>query len=101
MRKIFLFLSLINLYLIIWTQISSIAEENNKEEEVFLEKIIVTDRGYYVDPVYYPLAVPASEESTTSVVSSGEIKASHKKTAVEAIENVRQRNPQRVFQEDV
>ncbi|MFH1853889.1 MAG: TonB-dependent receptor plug domain-containing protein [Candidatus Omnitrophota bacterium] len=65
----------------------SIAEEN-KQKEVFLEKIIITDRGYYIDPVYYPLAVPASEESTTSIVTSGEIEASHKKTVVEALENV-------------
>jgi len=88
MKKNFVLLSSISLCLLTLAQVSSFAEENNKEDEISLEKIIVTDRGYYVDPVYYPLAVPASEESTTSIVKSEEIKASHKTTAVEAIENV-------------
>ena len=90
MKKIFVLLSSISLGLLIWAQTSSFAEENNKEKEneISLEKIIVTDRGSYVDPVYYPLAVPASEEATTSVVNAEEIKDTHKQTAVETIENV-------------
>jgi len=89
MKKNISLLSLASIGLMICVSTSVIAEENNKnEEDIFLEKIIVTDRGYYVDPVYYPLAVPASEESTTSIVKAEEIKASHKTTAVEAVENV-------------
>ena len=88
MKKSFVLLSSISLCLLTWAQVSSFAEKNNKEDEIPLEKIIVTDRGYYVDPVYYPLAVPASEESTTSTVTLKEIQAEHKQTAVETIENV-------------
>jgi len=57
-------------------------------KDVSLEKIIVTQRGYYLDPIYYPLAMPGSEESTTYVVGSDEIIASHKETAVDAVTNV-------------
>lgn len=87
MRKISLLLFLLCLNSIIYTQILIAAEDNN-QNSMPLEKIIITQRGYYVDPVYYPLSVPASEESTTSVVGSYEIQAAHKTTAVEAIENV-------------
>ena len=88
MKKILVLLSSISIGLLTWAQASIFAEENNKEDDISLEKIIVTDRGYYVDPVYYPLALPASEEATTSVVNAKEIEASHKNTAVETIENV-------------
>jgi outer membrane cobalamin receptor len=85
-RKFFI-LTLISLTYLTWAQ-SPVNAEENKEKITSLEKIIVTQRGYYIDPVYYPLSVPASEESTTSVVGAEEIQASHKQTAVETIENV-------------
>ena len=86
MKKYVLFLSII--YLLINDGcIDKIFAEENKEK-IFLEKIIVTERGYYIDPVYYPLAVPASEENTTSIITRREIEAAHKKTAIEAVENV-------------
>lgn len=87
MKRNLLVLILIGIFNIIWMQTPSKAEENDSKIST-LEKIIVTQRGYYVDPVYYPLSVPASEESTTSVVGSDEIQAAHKQTAVETIENV-------------
>ena len=70
-----------------WKQTPVNAEEND-QKVTSLEKIIVTQRGYYIDPVYYPLSVPSSEEGTTSVVDAEEIQAAHKQTAIETIENV-------------
>ena len=87
MKRNLLVLIFIGLFNIIWMQANVNAEEKDSKI-TSLEKIIVTQRGYYVDPVYYPLSVPASEESTTSVVGSDEIQAAHKQTAVQAIENV-------------
>ncbi|MDD5561638.1 MAG: TonB-dependent receptor plug domain-containing protein [Candidatus Omnitrophica bacterium] len=85
-RKIFL-LAMIALSSLLWAQIPVNAEDDN-QKITSLEKIIVTQRGYYIDPVYYPLSVPSSEESTTSVVTAEEIQAAHKQTAIESIENV-------------
>ncbi len=87
MKRNLLLLILIGIFNVIWVQTPSKAQDNDSKIST-LEKIIVTQRGYYVDPVYYPLSVPASEESTTSVVGSEEIRAAHKQTAVETIENV-------------
>ena len=87
MKRNLLVLIFIGLFNIIWMQANVNAEEKDSKI-TSLEKIMVTQRGYYVDPVYYPLSVPASEESTTSVVGSDEIQAAHKQTAVQAIENV-------------
>ena len=87
MKRSIIILMLINLGYTVWAQIPVNAEENS-QKVTSLEKIIVTQRGYYIDPVYYPLSVPTSEEGTTSVVGTEEIQASHKQTAVETIENV-------------
>ena len=87
MKGKILILMLISVSCAAWMQTPVSAEENDSKN-TSLEKIIVTQRGYYVDPVFYPLSVPASEESTTSVVGSEEIQAGHKQTAVETIENV-------------
>jgi outer membrane receptor protein involved in Fe transport len=65
---------------------SSISAGDSKD--VTLDKIIVTKRGYYLDPIYYPLAVPASEESTSSIVGADDIVAFHKETVIDAISNV-------------
>jgi len=86
MKNIF-FIALISLIFSICTQKFVNAEEKD-QPLTSLEKIIITPRGYYIDPVYYPLSVPTSEESTTSVVSAEEITSAHKQTAVETIENV-------------
>ena len=86
-KKSFLVLMYVSIGYCAWMQAPVNAEEND-QKVASLEKIIVTQRGYYVDPVYYPLSVPASEENTTSVVNAEEIQAAHKQTAVEAIENV-------------
>jgi len=86
-KKSIFILILTGLGSLTWAQAPVNAGED-KEKITSLEKIIVTQRGYYIDPVYYPLSVPASEESTTSVVGTEEIQAAHKQTAVETIENV-------------
>ena len=85
-RNIFIFM-LISLCLLICEPACVKAEEKD-QPLTSLERIIITQRGYYIDPVYYPLSVPTSEESTTSVVTADEITAAHKTTAVETIENV-------------
>ena len=87
MKRSSLILMLISIVYTVGAQTFVNAEENDQKVRS-LEKIVVTQRGYYIDPVYYPLSVPSSEESTTSVVDAEEIRAAHKQTAIEAIENV-------------
>jgi len=92
MKRICLILMLSSISYIAWAQTPTNTKENKQknidQEITSLEKIVITKRGYYIDPVYYPLSVPASEESTTSVVSAEEITAAHKQTIIETIENV-------------